>query len=166
MIVQIKKTPVKPILIVNVAPKCTYRKSSFFSRLDVSWKEFCDRTKLAGLNLIGGYRKTTLSSRLILLIIWLTCLSVGAYKSGSCVLLYYKRNVQTRITYHTNSELQFPAITICNIIGFRKSIIGSEKKYIDLLSHLMVTNDKELQVVKEEVMFTSLLYIIFVKVSI
>lgn len=126
-------------------------RNSLASELLVSWRRFCDCTKLAGLYIIGGNRKVSLINRLAMGCIWLACVSIAIHKCMGGIVRYYKYDVHTTVTYDSVSELEFPAITFCNIIGFRRSVLGISEKNIGLISHLMITNDYEFDTVKEEV---------------
>lgn len=121
------------------------------TELLLSWKQFCDRTKLAGLNLIGGNRKSRLKRRLTLFTVWILCLSLASYKCGLSIRKYFNYDVATVVTYQSESNLQYPAITFCNVIGLRKSVLGVDKRLISLLSHMMLMNDTELTLVRREV---------------
>lgn len=143
--------------VIQIVRKKNRQQPSLANDLKISWKHFCDGTKLAGLNLIGGHRKSPLKRRLTLLTVWMLFLSIAIYKSVYCVKLYFQHDIKTVITYDLEPNLQFPALTFCNIIGLKKSVIGINDNYIRLLSYTLLTNPEEFYPVVEEVMFFSIL---------
>lgn len=118
------------------------------SDLNVSWKKFFELTKLAGLNRISGSSK---KHRLLLFLVWLTCFTIAMYKCWQWVVMYLHYDIKTTISYRTADSLPFPAVTLCNVNGIRRSTLGLSDVSITMYVQLFVGNNEDISILTKEV---------------
>lgn len=95
-------------------------------RVDESKKaildEFIGNTTTHGLPRIISNQYSILI-RVFWSLVTLTFFAVLCFQGTSLVIDYFKRPLSTKLTIVTQSKLDFPAVTICNLNMMRKSML-------------------------------------------
>lgn len=115
-----------------------------------SWRKFCDQTKLAGLNLIGGTLRVSKYDRMLLFFVWSVCLTLRLFKCNSSIEKYMKYDVKTKFVYNSVPKQNFPAITFCNVNFMRKSVVGTMDALIEAMSRWLSQTEAEAKKTSEE----------------
>lgn len=97
----------------------------FNKSLTSHWKYWCNISNIGGLHHIYGSRlREGLITRIVWITLFLIMLSLSGLSCLQCVQRYRSYNVKTSTTFDSMPKIEFPAITICNVNRYLRSVIG------------------------------------------
>lgn len=99
-----------------------------------NFEKFCKTTTIHGIvNVFGNQKKFYTRLHWAALLLFMTFLL--AYQTILNLELYFEFKIQTAITYESKSNvLTFPAITLCTRTALRRSVVGGQKGFLQIVS--------------------------------
>ncbi|KAK2144648.1 hypothetical protein LSH36_740g01072 [Paralvinella palmiformis] len=103
------------------------------------WYDFGTNTSLHGLKQIVEHQPYVVR-RFIWLLLVLTGLALFLYQMTTAIIYYHSYPVSVNVKINYNKSIRFPAVTICNQNGFRKTV-SVEHGWYYLLSDIFSADD-------------------------
>ncbi|XP_063427635.1 acid-sensing ion channel 1C-like [Mytilus trossulus] len=92
------------------------------------WEDFIESTGFHAVNKIDFGKKNPPGRTLFWMIIWLLSAGYLLFNVATELISYYKYPTTTTVSVKNNDELEFPAITICNLATLNKSMFTNDTR--------------------------------------
>lgn len=115
-----------------------------------SWYNFCNQTSIHGLHYIHRRKQLQMGCRFLWIVIWLIMFSLAVWFCAKSIITYLRYEIKAEMFYQQQDELQFPAVTFCNLNVIKRSISGSSPSIITL-TDFYVSYDKEIEEIFQQI---------------
>lgn len=138
--------------------------SSLFQGKLQTFREYCESAWIGGLRHVFGksHAKFCRPSWFIWLVIWLFTISICGWSCAKIVQQYVQFDVKTQFVYQPNSEILFPAITLCNQNMYRKSIFAGTYSLWIAFAEWFAEREQDIPYLIKAVCITSIFYTVAV----
>lgn len=124
---------------------------SSFAVYREKWNEFCESTSIHGLDYAFAKKNIVFVTKCFWVCIVAVMFVLCSYQTYSNIMEYFQYKMHVSITYETQSNLTFPAITFSPMTMFRRSGIGNVSAASVLLSTWLSEKDNQVPLLMKQV---------------